>query len=133
MDAGARYMRLTGKENWVEVTMDGEKERKREGFTAGQQDIQNSKYPDIPTGHSHHGNKSRRRRRKSGFWRWLRGIRQQRNKRKSDSTESLEPCLGALAELTLEGAMEKGPAEAARPSADDGNLDKWMAWRTPQK
>nr|ALP75962.1 rev protein [Caprine arthritis encephalitis virus] len=96
-------------------------------------DIQNSKYPNIPTGHSHHGKKSRRRRRKSGFWRWLRGIRRQQNRPKGDSTESLEPCLGALAELTLEGAVEEEPAKAAHPSSDNGNLDKWTAWRTPQK
>nr|ALP75983.1 envelope polyprotein [Caprine arthritis encephalitis virus] len=37
MDAGARYMRLTGEENWVEVTMDEEKERKGK-------DVQQGKY-----------------------------------------------------------------------------------------
>nr|ADM23861.1 rev protein [Small ruminant lentivirus] len=131
MDAGAKHIRFTGEETWCEVTMGEEGKKKQEGCNKEQQDIQNIKYPKIPTGHSHLGNKSRRRRRKSGFWRWLRGIRRQRNTPKDGNKEGLVECVGALAELTLDGVMEEESAEAAHHSTDDGNLDKWTAWRTP--
>nr|CAA45474.1 unnamed protein product [Caprine arthritis encephalitis virus] len=133
MDAGARHIRFTGEKNWMEVTMEEEEKGKRKGCIERQQDIQDLKYPNLPAGHSRHGNKSRRRRRQSGFWRWLRGIRRQRDKPKGDSEEGLGSCVGALAELTLEEAMAEEPADAASPTADDGHLDKWTAWRLPQK
>ncbi|ACN82426.1 rev protein [Caprine arthritis encephalitis virus Ov496] len=134
MDMGAKHMQRTGEGNWVEVKME-EQEREEEPLLhTRQQGIQDTKYPKIPKSYSDNGNKSRRgRRKRAGFWKWLRGIRNQQRAAKSNNQESMEQCVGALGNLTLGRAMEKEPSEAFNPPPNNGNMDKWTTWRKAQK